>query len=127
MQCDAIAPYLFFFSLASRLSLLFLPSLSSSSHFSLKLGIACSSGNTTSGTRICPNPSSSDRFTFQHADPRNLIILMGKKDKQRKEHNLLTRDQHPIKHLFEEHYMHLQIFNSPLDSTEFLQARFIRS
>jgi hypothetical protein len=25
--------------------------------------------NTTSGTRICPNPSRSGRFTFQYADP----------------------------------------------------------
>ncbi|KUM55712.1 hypothetical protein ACN42_g11529 [Penicillium freii] len=40
-----------------------------------KLRIACSSKNTTSRTRICPNPSSSDRFTFQNADhPQNSVI-----------------------------------------------------
>ncbi|KAJ5926682.1 hypothetical protein N7516_008455, partial [Penicillium verrucosum] len=77
------------------------------------------SGNTTSGTRICPNPSSSDRFTFQHADhPHNSIIRITP---------LLIRDQSAINYLLEEHYMHLQIFNSPLDSTEFRQARFVRS
>jgi hypothetical protein len=43
------------------------------------------------------------------------------------EHNPLTRDQSPINYLLEEHYMHPQIFNYPLDSTEFRQARFVRS
>lgn len=88
-HADAIAPYglpgillyfefFFFFFL-----LLCISSLSSISSFASlllptlrsKLRIACSSGNTTSGTRICPNPSSFDRFTFQPADhPQNSII-----------------------------------------------------
>ncbi|KAJ9491690.1 hypothetical protein VN97_g1532 [Penicillium thymicola] len=93
---DAIAPYggymvfyytssffffsFLFFSFFRFLFLFYISSLSSISSFASllfptlrsKLRIACSSGNTTSGTRICPNPSSSDRFTFQHADhPHN--------------------------------------------------------
>lgn len=50
-----------------------------------------------------------------------------KRSTTEKEHHPLIRDQSAINYLLDEHYMHLQIFNSPLDSTEFRQARFVRS
>jgi hypothetical protein len=55
------------------------------------------------------------------------VLGQKKKTNTEKEHNPLTRDQYRINYPLEEHYMHPQVFNSPLDSTELQQARFIRS
>jgi hypothetical protein len=68
-------------------------------------------------------------FDYLSVSVWSLHLSWGKKKKTNteKEHNPLTRDQYRINYPLEEHYMHPQVFNSPLDSTELQQARFIRS